>query len=316
GDGRFARNADDPDAFRASPALDAATLSLAGDLVTEMRLGKGPATDLIAIGASSTDYVGHRFGTEGSEMCIQLTALDAALAALFQRLDASGVDYVVVLTADHGGHDAPERNREDAIPEAQRIDTALTAKAVGAAIGRELGLSGPVLRGAEAAGDVWIDRSVPFARRGAVIARAKALLTAYPQVAAVFSGDEIVAAAPAITPPETWTLLQRARASYDAHRSGDLIVLMRPRVTPIAEPGVGYIATHGSPWDYDRRVPMLFWRKGMTGFEQPNSVETVDIAPTLAALIGLPLAPGEVDGRCLDLIAGPASSCPSASRTP
>ena len=48
----------------------------------------------------------------------------------------------------------------------------------------------------------------------------------------------------------------------------------------------------------------------MTGFEQPLPVETVDIMPTLAALIGLPLAPGSVDGRCLDLIAGPESSCP------
>jgi predicted AlkP superfamily pyrophosphatase or phosphodiesterase len=87
------------------------------------------------------------------------------------------------------------------------------------------------------------------------------------------------------------------------------VVLLRPRVTPIAEPGATYVATHGSPWDYDRRVPILFWRRGMNGFEQPLSVETVDIMPTLAALIGLPLAPGSVDGRCLDLVSGPASSC-------
>jgi len=58
-------------------------------------------------------------------------------------------------------------------------------------------------------------------------------------------------------------------------------------------------------------VPILFWRRGMAGFEQPLSVETVDIMPTLAGLIGLPLAPGSVDGRCLDLVAGPDSSCPA-----
>jgi len=58
-------------------------------------------------------------------------------------------------------------------------------------------------------------------------------------------------------------------------------------------------------------VPILFWRRGMASFEQPLSVETVDIMPTLAALIGLPLAPGSVDGRCLDLAAGPESSCPA-----
>jgi arylsulfatase A-like enzyme len=71
----------------------------------------------------------------------------------------------------------------------------------------------------------------------------------------------------------------------------------------------GYVATHGSAWDYDRRVPILFWRKGLTAFEQPQPVETVDILPTLASLIGLPIAPGSVDGRCLDLDAGSASTC-------
>jgi arylsulfatase A-like enzyme len=56
-------------------------------------------------------------------------------------------------------------------------------------------------------------------------------------------------------------------------------------------------------------VPILFWRKGMTGFEQPNPVETVDIAPTLAALIGLNVPKGTFDGRCLDLDAGPGTTC-------
>ncbi|MFN5819678.1 MAG: alkaline phosphatase family protein, partial [Novosphingobium sp.] len=84
-------------------------------------------------------------------------------------------------------------------------------------------------------------------------------------------------------------------------------------VTPIPEPVLGaYVATHGSVWDYDRRVPMLFWRKGMTGFEQPNPVETVDIAPTLAAVIGLRLDDGAFDGRCLDLDAGAGNSCERA----
>jgi arylsulfatase A-like enzyme len=56
---------------------------------------------------------------------------------------------------------------------------------------------------------------------------------------------------------------------------------------------------------------MLFWRKGLAPFEQPNSVETVDILPTLAGLIGLTISKSEIDGRCLDLIAGPATSCPA-----
>ena len=90
------------------------------------------------------------------------------------------------------------------------------------------------------------------------------------------------------------------------------MVLLKRGVMAMPVPGPGYIATHGSPWDYDRRVPILFWRKGMIGFEQPSPVETVDIAPTLAAWIGLKLPEGTFDGRCLDLDAGPGTTCGAA----
>ena len=108
--------------------------------------------------------------------------------------------------------------------------------------------------------------------------------------------------------PTVWTLLDRARASFDAERSGDFVFLLKPSVMGAPTPQPGYVATHGSPWDWDRRVPMLFWRRGMTPFEQPAPVETVDIAPTLAGTLGLTLPP--VDGRCLDLDAGAGTTCP------
>ena len=42
-------------------------------------------------------------------MCLQLHSLDHALGQFFAGLDRRGLDYVVVLTADHGGTDIPER---------------------------------------------------------------------------------------------------------------------------------------------------------------------------------------------------------------
>lgn len=312
GEGRFARPSGDKRMFRASPESDAATLGLAEALIADMKLGRGAATDLIAIGVSATDYVGHTYGTGGSEMCIQLEALDAGLGKLFAQLDTAKIDYAVVLTADHGGHDTPERNRQDALPDATRVNAKPLA-AIGDDVAKAMGLTGTVLAAAEAAGDVWISNTVPPARKAEAVARAKAAFLADRQVAAVFTADELKVVAIATTPPETWTLAERARASFDPARSGDLIVMLKPRVTPIPTEiaaGGSYIATHGSPWDYDRRVPILFWRKGLTAFEQPNSIETVDIAPTLSALIGLKVAPGEMDGVCRDLIAGAGSSCP------
>ncbi|WP_085808617.1 alkaline phosphatase family protein [Sphingomonas sp. TZW2008] len=305
GTGRFERAAGDARAFRASPAIDGAVFATAAAFVQDMKLGQGQATDLIAVGASATDYVGHAFGTQGSEMCIQMAELDQSLGAFLDKLDEWKIDYEVVLTADHGAHDMTERQIARAMPMEAHVDPTLAAKVVGPAIGQALGIAGPVLLGPES--DLYIANDVPAAKRPAVIAEAVKRYRAMPQVAAVLTRAEIEATPMPRTPPETWTLAERARASYDADRSGDLLVLLKPRVSTIVAPGPGYVETHGSPWDYDRRVPILFWRAGMDGFEQPLSVETVDIVPTLAASIGLPVA--GLDGRCLDLDPGLGDTC-------
>ncbi|WP_368039493.1 alkaline phosphatase family protein [Sphingomonas sp. ID1715] len=307
GTGHFAREAGDATRFRASPEADAANLALAWGLIDSMQLGRAQATDIIAIGESATDYVGHTYGPQGVEMCIQLLALDRELGALFDKLDRSGVDYVVALTADHGGLDLPERSRIQAAPDAQRLDGRLDVKAVGEQIGREVKVKGPVLLGQGA--DVFVERTVPKKRRAKVLQRAVALLRQSPQVEDVLVGADIAAMPQPTRPPEIWSLAERARASYLPGRSGDLIIVTKERVNPVTDPTRGYVTTHGSFWDYDRRVPMLFWWKGVQGFEQPLGVETVDILPTLASLIGLAVPPAEIDGKCLDLLAGEESNC-------
>jgi hypothetical protein len=303
------RKAGDIRALRASPELDQLTTDLALGLFTDMKLGRGSAPDVLAIGLSATDYIGHTYGTAGAEMCNQMVALDATVGRIMRTLDASSVPYVVVLTADHGGHDLPERNRDHAIADASRVDPALMPSAVGKKIGSQLGLTGPILIGDAPFGDIYIAPDVPQAKRNAVLEAAVAAYVAHPQVADVFGAHLLVQMTSPTGSPENWTLAERARASFNPDRSGDLVVLLKPRVTPIPESGLGYVATHGSPWDYDRRVPILFWQKGMSGFEQPNPVDTVDILPTLASLIGLAIAAGEIDGRCLDLDAGPGTTC-------
>lgn len=297
--------------WKASPALDRAIFGLATDMVRDMKLGRGPAIDVLTIGASASDYVGHAFGTEGSEMCIQIANLDRTLGEFFAMLDTTGVDYVVALTADHGGNDIPERERERGVPTADRVAVELLPRVMGPAIGASLGIAGPLLHGG-VNGDLWIDPSLTPGQRASVLDEAVRRYRAHPQVDTVFTKAEVAAAPLPSGPPETWTLAQRARASYDVERSGDLLVFLKPYVTSLSPriSTTASTATHGSIWDYDRRVPILFWRKGMAGFEQPLSVETVDIMPSLAALIGFPLAPGDVDGRCLDLDGGVGSTCP------
>lgn len=304
------RAAKDATKWRATPEFDAVALDVALAAQSALRLGKNDGTDLLAVSFSGPDYVGHTYGTAGVEQCVQIAALDATLDRLFKALDASKIPYVVVLTADHGGHDAPERNDVQALPAAQRVDVKLIAATVGADVAKQLGLEGNALIGRAAAGDIYLSAKVPADKRKAALDLTASIYRAHPQIEAVFTKEEIAATPSPTRPVDDWSLIERARASFDPERSGDLQVMLKRYVTPIPSSALGYIATHGSPWDYDRRVPILFWWRGIAGFEQPNGVETVDIMPTLASLTGLTVPQFEIDGRCLDLVAGAQTNCP------
>ncbi len=299
GDGRFTRAAGDARAFRSTPAFDGMTLALAARLIGELNLGKGAASDIIAIGLSATDYVGHTYGSGGAEMCLQLHSLDRDLGDFLGLMDRSGIDYAIVLTADHGVADIPERSRLKGVAAAARSRPDLTAAAIGKAIGAKLGLAGSVLIGEGAHGDIYLDLALSPADRRRARDAALAAYRADPQVEAVFTKDQLARIAVPTSSPDRWTLAERVRAGFDPARSGDLIVLLKRDITPIPNPSSGYVATHGSPWDYDRRVPILFWRPGARPNDQPEAVATVDIMPTLAALLGLSIDATKIDGRCL-----------------
>lgn len=302
GNGRFARAAGDSRAYRASPELDAATLAVAAGLVDDLRLGADAAPDILSIALAATDYVGHSYGPGGQEMCLQLLSVDRDLGDFFRQLDSKRLDYAVVLTADHGEPDIPERLRLKGVAGAARVDPALDTALVGKRLGTALAIAGPVLIDS-GSGDIYIDRSLKPADRARVEAAALALYRAHPQVEAIFTARQLRRMRVPSGRPDRWTVAQRVRASFDPARSGDLYVVLKRHVMPIAAPGPGYVATHGSVWDEDRRVPILFWRKGMAPATRNDPVATVDILPTLRAMLGLSSDP-RLDGRCLAGIPG------------
>ena len=151
----------------------------------------------------------------------------------------------------------------------------------------------------------YLDAHLKPADRARLLAAAIAAYKADPQVAAVFTASQIARVPVPTGNPVAWSLIQRARASFYPGRSGDFVVFLKRDITPIANTSF-YVATHGSPYDYDRRVPILFWRRGSPASTVERPVETTDIMPTVASMIGLAVAPGSIDGRCLGDPAGSA----------
>lgn len=283
------------------PALDAATLDAALGLITDMKLGQGSAPDVLDIGLSVTDPVGHAFGTEGPEMCAQLYSLDASLGEFLDKLDATGVSYVIALTADHGGSDIPER--KNAPKGSARLDDSLRPIRLDIAVGNALGIQTKAVYGdnSDGVGNIYIAHDLAPDMRAKVAAVIKSEVMKSPYAQAVYSREEILAAPKPTGKLSEWSLLQRIAASYDPVRSGDLYVVTKERVMPLSDTA-GSVMAHGSVWNYDRRVPILFYGKGITAANKSDEIETVDIMPTLASMVGLKLASGGVDGDCLSTV--------------
>ncbi|MCJ8189753.1 alkaline phosphatase family protein [Sphingomicrobium aestuariivivum] len=287
--------------FMMSPAQDGAVLALGAALIDDMELGRDDTPDVVSLGLAATDYIGHKYGPQSGEMCLQMFALDRNLDGFFKLLDQRGLDYAVVLTADHGGQPIPERLALQGI-EAERVDGTINRRAR-AKVTEVLDLPENWVAGGYP-GDIYINPEIEASRRGDAIARLAAAYREDRQVGAVFTRDEIMAQPIPTGNPTDWTLLQRVRATYHPARSGDLYVVATEYLTPIPNPVGTYIATHGSPYEYDRRVPIIFYRPGTSAFLRQDPARTVDILPTVAAHLGLSLGDAELDGVCLDGVHG------------
>lgn len=292
------------DSLRASPLFDSLAVDFATQLIAREKLGHGPATDVLTVSLSANDYIGHRFGNGGAEMCAQQAALDATIGRLIKAVQAQKIPFVVVLTADHGATDAAERQHEHD-GKASRLDSRGYVKRLNTALKSELCLSEDPLIGD--ADQLFIRAGHDAAMVEKIRIAALAWIKQQPEVTAVFTGAEIAAATvPVGTPPEMLTMPQRMKLSYDAERSGDILTVFAERTSfgVPAKPG-DTVAGHGTPWDHDRQIPILFWWPKAPSSTRDQSAEVVDIAPTLAAVAGI-RPPVPVDGHCLDL----GGNCP------
>jgi len=294
-----------------SPILDELTIEGAIELMDSRQLGRRGVTDMLGVSLSATDRIGHSYGTQGPEMCEQMLRLDTALGVLMDKLSTIPGGAIVVLTADHGGSDFPERSAIEGYPHAGRVDRALQPR-VNAALKARFGLDAdPVV--SSAGGFVIVDKdrkSLPEPLRSQVLAAALELLNAEPQVALAVARDELLAEpVPNSINPEDLNVRERLRLSAVAGRSPDILRAWQPGLTGQGRVG-GAISSHGSPWDYDRRVPIVFWWPGAEGQERFLPMRTIDIAPTLANLIGVQ-PDGPIDGRCMDLPQFAKGRCPT-----
>ena len=261
-----------------SPSSGEYLAALAGAAVTEMKLGQGAGTDLLAISFSNTDLAGHKFGPRSQEVQDALVRLDATLGAFLKMLDRQVGNYVLALTADHGVAPIPEQT-----PDGGRLILTTVKQEANAAISAELG---PGVHVVEAvANDLYLADGVPaqLAAKPGAVERVLAALKKLPGIAEAFDGRAL------LDPEKTRGEFARAAAlSYHAGRSGDLVLVPKPNWV-VGEAGTN----HGSTNDYDRHVPVIFFGKGIKPGQYQRAVTPADVAPTLGALVGVKMPRAE-----------------------
>ena len=270
-----------------SPAGDELTLDFAKVLLDNEKLGEDKVPDYLAVSFSSTDYVGHLFGASSLESEDNIARLDRTLADLLAYVDKKvGLENtLIVLSADHGQPEVPGHLAERGIENAHYFDTdgldktpAITALKKQFGIGEELikVFFPPYL---------YLDRELIQAKGldQAMVEQAIAEeLMKFDGVAAAVSSTALRTA----SLPDT-LLMRSILRNFHPKRSGDIYLVFEPNVFINDLEGLIVASIHGSPWRYDTFVPMIFAGAGVRAATVSRPVTPYDIAPTLAAFLGV-----------------------------
>ena len=268
-----------------SPAGDELTVSFAKTVILAEKLGQDEVPDYLSVSLSSTDYVGHLFGPSSLESEDQILRLDRHIAALLGFVDKHvGLDKtLIVLSADHGAADPPGYLKRYGMP-ATYINPKEWNTAPGLTRLKERFGLGKELITSYLHPYIYLNR-VAIDKAGlsqADIERAVAdEVMKLPGVALAVSTTSLATGAYPEMP-----IIRSVLNNFNPSRSGDVFVVFQPHSFINDFDGLTVAAHHGSPWSYDTYVPLIFAGKGLKPRQVARRVETVDLAPTLAALLG------------------------------
>ncbi len=288
-------------AFRTSPASDGVLLDLAlSALDAERAVGR---TTLLALSLSANDYIGHTFGPDSWEAWDELLRLDASLGQFFRGLDARfGRDgYAVMLAADHGVAPMPEAGRHPYcdLPDgdpwrrpcgvARRVFSDELTKTLAARARDSVG-PGDYVTGVS---DPYVyltpeALALPPDRAATLDAALASALHAYPGVAEVFPLASVPPGCPAFDDESIAALVCRSVAPGARARGAAYYVVLAPGTffDPSVVAGKG--TSHGSPYRFDRTVPLLVRAPGRADAGLSIATRTFDLfATTAASLLGV-----------------------------
>jgi len=265
--------------FENTPFANHIVAELAKSALLNENLGKGEETDFLAISFSATDHVGHEFGTFSYELQDTYIKLDEQLAGLFKLFDDQvGIgNYFLFLTADHAAVQTPGYLKNKGMPTGE-LNTKKSLDSIKAFVKENLGDENIIENFSNK--QIFLNRAL-MKKRNLDIHKVEQALA-----------DYIRENIPAVTSIFTRDFLETQIASRDQQNalvngfnpslSGDILIDLRPGyLLNFLEQGT----THGSAYNYDSHVPMLFYGWHIPAQTVNTLVYITDIAPTIADLL-------------------------------
>jgi len=255
------------------------------------KLGAGAKTDVLAISYSGNDAVGHEYGPDSEETHDMALRVDRQIGDLMRAAEAqAGVGNVlVVLSADHGVAPIPEENVKRKLP-GGRIDMDQVRTTLELVLETKYG--GDRWIAYEAGGAIYLNPNTVASMRANPAEAEKVAanaLRALPHVFRVYTREQLLNGE--VAGDEFGS---GVRNGFNSVRSPDLIVLFDPYWIPRLNNGT----SHGTLFDYDTHVPLLFWGPQVKAGTYRQNVVPNDVAPTLADLLDIPTPSGS-SGRVL-----------------
>jgi predicted AlkP superfamily pyrophosphatase or phosphodiesterase len=281
------------DDFRRTPFADEMTVDVALQALKAHQLGTDASTDILAVGLGATDIIGHTYGGNSQEMMDQLLRLDLLLKKFLDEIDRTvgSTKTLVVLTSNHGVLPLVEVLQAGGLTAHRASPADLKAAAQDALQAHFPGV--PDLIAYYDPPNFYLDEAaiekhqLPMKTVEATLVKG---LRSSGLVEAVYTRAQLMSPTKSAD-----TYLQLYRNSFYAARSPHLLVRLKRYIYLNDRMGG---TGHGSPYDYDRHVPVIFMGLGIKPGRYPAACGPEDIAPTLARLLRVAY-PKEPDSRLL-----------------
>jgi len=264
--------------IKATPYGNSITKDLAMECISKEELGKDDFTDLLCISFSSSDIIGHAYGPRSVEVEDCYLRLDKDIEELLNRLDkeVGKGNYLVFLTADHGGADVPNYLMDQKIPAGYTLESNITKNLrkfllkvfgdsllLSAVINNQIYLSEKRCESLRLNIDDLEERLCRF------LLTENGIAEAYPSKVMKYGAFE---------KNDIRTYLQNG---YNFSLSGNVCYTLKPAWIDHSEKGT----THGSAYNYDTHVPLIFFGTGISTGENMDWCNILQIAPSLSELI-------------------------------